>query len=127
MSTEKAMAGAYAVNVTIGNEGMPGAPIVELALVVVPSQNKVTGRVHANQATEHGDYTGTVEGTIYSTGLGKFTKTIAVKGSITPASGIMPIEIPFDANMAVDDAWNGVGGFNYLQVHVEDVPVKSNK
>jgi hypothetical protein len=53
MSTEKAMAGAYAVNVTIGNEGMPGAPIVELALVVVPSQNKVTGRVHANQATEH--------------------------------------------------------------------------
>lgn len=119
------LAGAYLAKGTIGNVGMPGAPIVEFALVVVPSAHKVSGSVSVRQATENGNYTGHVTGTIYSTGYGNVTQVVALQGNITPASGLMPIEIPFEAHMAIDGSWNGTGGFSYLTVHVENVPVKS--
>lgn len=123
MSNQSNINGAYAVTVTVGNVGIPGAPVAEIALVVVPSQHKVSGRVHVSQAVEGGDYTGEVQGTIYSTGLGKVTQIVGLKGVITPASGEMPIEVPFEANLAIDNAWSGTGGFHYLNVHVHDVPV----
>lgn len=117
------MAGAYLAKGTIGNVGMPGAPIVEFSLVVVPSTHQVSGSVYVHQAIENGNYTGNVTGTIYATGLGNVTQVVALHGSITPASGIMPIEIPFEAHMAIDNSWHGTGGFSYLNVHVEHVPV----
>ena len=122
MSNQNTMAGAYLAKPVIGNVGMPGAPIASFALVVVPSQHKVSGSVHVTQAVEGGDYTGTVKGTIYSTGFGEYTQ-FALKGTITPSSGTMPIEIPFEAHMALDGSWKGTGGFSYLNVHVEGVPV----
>ncbi len=124
MANNEALAGAYLAKGTIGNVGMPGAPIVEFSLVVVPSTHTVSGTVYISQAIENGNYTGQVTGTIYATGLGSVTQVVAIHGAVTPASGIMPIEIPFEAHMAIDNSWNGTGGFSYGATHVENVPVK---
>jgi len=40
-----------------------------------------------------------------------------------PAIGLFPIE----ANIEINSAWEGEGGFSYLNVHVEKVPVKPIK
>lgn len=125
-SENSGLVGAYLAKGTIGNVGMPGAPVVEFALVVVPSTHQVSGSVHVTQAVEGGNYIGSVTGTIYATGYGSVTQVVAIHGNITPASGIMPIEIPFEAHMGIDNSWNGTGGFSYLSVHVENVPVKSS-
>ena len=119
------MAGAYLAKGTIGNVGLPGAPIVHFSLVVVPSQHKVSGTVHITQAVQGGNYNGQVSGTIYATGLGKTTQVVCLRGSVYPSEPA-PIEIPFDCHMSIDNTWNGIGGFNYANVHVENVPVTSN-
>lgn len=116
------LAGAYLAKGTIGRVGTPGAPIVHFSLVVVPSAHKVTGTVHITQAVKGGNYTGTVTGAIYATGLGKVTQVVGIHGYIHP-DGPMPIEIPFEAHMAIDGSWTGTGGFQYANVHVENVPV----
>lgn len=127
MSTNNdALAGAYLAKGTIGNVGTPGAPVVHFSLVVVPSQHKVSGSVQVTQATKNGNYSGQVTGLIYATGLGKVTQVVSLKGSVHP-DGPTPLEIPFDAHMAIDGSWNGTGGFNYANVHVENVPVKATK
>lgn len=122
MSDSNTMAGAYLAKGTIGNLGTPGAPIVEFSLVVVPSTHKVSGEVHVTQAVEGGSYSGRVEGTIYSTGLGNVTQIVALKGQISSDGPVIGL-FPFEAHMAMDGSWKGTGGFNYLNVHVEDVPV----
>ncbi|MET0393983.1 MAG: DUF1842 domain-containing protein [Chitinophagaceae bacterium] len=121
------LSGAYLVNGTIGNAGMPGAPVVSFSLVVVPSQHKVSGTVYASQAVENGNYSGQVTGVIYSTGLGNVTQVVSLQGFVHPDNSPMPLEIPFNAHMAIDNSWNGTGGFNYANVHVENVPVAHSK
>jgi len=125
MSDKNPMVGAYLANGIIGNM-MPGAPIVHFSLVVVPSQHKVSGEVHVTQAVKGGSYSGTVSGTIYNTGLGKFTKVVALTGQIHSDEPIIGL-IPFDAHMAINDSWEGIGGFHYLNVHVENAPVALEK
>ncbi len=124
MSTQSNLEGAYLAQGTIGNAGMPGAPIVHFSFVVVPSQHKVTGSVHVTQAIQNGNYSGQVTGTIYATGFGSVTQVVAVKGMIH-SDGDMPIEIPFEAHLAIDGSWNGTGGFAYANTHIENVPVAS--
>lgn len=124
MSTQSNLAGAYLAQGTIGNVGMPGAPIVHFSFVVVPSQHKVSGAVQITQATENGNYSGQVTGTLYATGLGNVTQIVAVKGTIH-SEGVTPIEIPFEAHLAIDGSWNGTGGFSYANTLVESVPVTS--
>ncbi len=118
------MAGAYLAKGTIGNVGMPGAPVVHFSLIVVPSQRNVSGSVHITQAIQDGNYSGNVSGKIYATGLGEYTKVVGIKGLVNSDAPV-PTGIEFEAHMAIDESWNGKGGFNYGNVHVEDVPVKS--
>lgn len=126
MSTENALAGAYLVNVTVGDVGSLGAAIVNLSLVVVPSQNKVTGQVHAVQGVENGNFTGEVSGTIYETVFGPdVTQSVNLRGSMYPTnSPHATIEIPIEISLTVNQDWSGKGGFNYLNVHVANVPVQ---
>lgn len=114
--------GAYLVKGTIGNEEMPGAPIVHFALVVVPSKHKVTGSVQITQATASGNYSGNVTGLIHATGFGDVTQIVSLTGSIHP-DGPEILELPFAANMAINGAWVGKGGFGYGNVHVQNAPV----
>jgi hypothetical protein len=126
MSAQSNLEGAYLAQGTIGNVGMPGASVVHFSFVVVPSQHKVTGSVQVTQATQNGNYSGQVTGTLYATGYGNVTQVVAVTGTVH-SDGDMPIEIPFEAHLAIDGSWNGTGGFAYANTHVENVPVVSKK
>ena len=114
--------GAYLAKGTIGNVGTPGAPIVLFSLVVVPEKHHVSGTVEIRQAAPNGNYSGQVQGTIYSTGLPPYTQLVSLRGLIHPDNDSIA-EINFEASMATDAGWKGIGGFNYANVHVEDVPV----
>lgn len=117
------LAGTYFVKGTVGNVGTPGAPVVSFALTVTPSTHKVSGSVYVTQATQNGNYSGAVNGTIYSSGFGEFTQLVALTGNIHQ-DGPIPLEIAIDLNLAINQAWVGFGGFHYANVHVEHAPVK---
>ncbi|HNW51964.1 MAG TPA: DUF1842 domain-containing protein [Prolixibacteraceae bacterium] len=121
------IADIYPAKGTIGNVGMPGAPIVHFDLIVVPSQHKVTGYVHITQAVLHGNYSGEVTGSIYATGIPPFTKIVGFSGMVHCDDDNSLVLLPFQASMAINNAWEGKGGFSYGNVHVEDVPVKPIK
>lgn len=125
------LAGAYLAQGTIGNVGMPGAPIVYFSLVVVPSHNTVSGTVAVTQAIagNNGNFTVQVTGKILAAGLGSVTQIVSMSGQYVhsvPPPAIGSFLANFDAHMAIDGAWNGVGGFSYFNNSVENVPVKSN-
>lgn len=122
--------GAYLANGTIGNVGKPGAPIAKFSLVVVPSQNSVSGTVVITQAIAGPDshIVIQVKGKIYATGLDKFTKVVGLYGKYVhsvPPPGIGAFIADFDAQLAIDNKWNGIGGFSYYQHNIEKVPVAS--
>lgn len=117
------IANAYLVKGTIGDTTKLGAPIVQFALVVTPNNQEVSGGIHIHDGTQTGSYTGKVTGALHAAGLGNYTQVVALNGSIHP-DGPMPLVLPFQAHMALDTAWNGIGGFHYAGVHVDDVPVR---
>lgn len=126
------LAGAYLAKGTIGNVGTPGAPIATFSLVVVPSQNSVSGTVVITQAVNGPDshIVVPVKGRIYATGFGNFTKVVSLQGEYVqsfppPAIGAFLAE--FDAHLAIDNEWNGTGGFSYWRHSIENVPVKAAK
>lgn len=124
--------GAYNAKGTIGNVGMPGAPVANFNLVVVPSQHSVSGTVVITQAIPGPDSNIVVHvtGKIYSTGLGNITQVVSLNGEYmqcVPPPAIGCFLAQFNANMAIDASWNGTGGFSYLQHDIEKVPVKAIK
>lgn len=126
------LAGAYLAKGTIGNVGTPGAPIATFSLVVVPSQHTVTGTVVITQAINGPDnhIVISVKGKIYATGFGKFTKVVSLQGQYVqsvPPPAIGSFLADFDAHFAIDNAWNGTGGFSYYKNQIENVPVASVK
>lgn len=123
--------GAYLAQGTIGNVGMPGAPIAHFSLVVVPSQNSVSGTVVITQAIQgsNSNITVNVTGKIYAAGLGQYTQLVSMSGQYVqtvPPPAIGAFLADFNAHMAIDNSWNGVGGFSYWQHDIENVPVKSS-
>lgn len=123
--------GAYLAQGTIGNIGMPGAPIAHFNLVVIPSQNSVSGTVVITQAIQGSDsnITVNVTGKIYAAGLGQYTQLVSMSGQYVqtvPPPAIGAFLADFNAHMAIDNSWNGVGGFSYWQHDIENVPVKSS-
>lgn len=122
------LAGAYLAKGTIGNVGTPGAPVATFSLVVVPSQHTVSGTVVITQAVNGPDshIVVQVKGRIYSTGLGNYTQVVSLQGQyvqsfLPPAIGSFLAD--FNAHLAIDNAWNGKGGFSYYGHQVENVPV----
>jgi hypothetical protein len=126
------LAGAYLVNGTCGNVGMAGAPIMHFSLVVVPSANSVSGTVEITQALAPPNgsiVVRNVTGVIRATGFGTTTHVVALEGSyyqsLTPPA-IGSILEKFSAHMAIDNSWNGTGGFSYGNNNVENVPVNKS-
>jgi len=124
------LAGAYLVNGTMGNVGMPGAPIMHFSLVVVPSANTVSGTVEITQAISSGEIIiKNVKGSIRATGLGNVTKVVSLEGqyvqSVAPPA-IGSYLADFSAHMAINDNWEGKGGFSYGNNDVENVPVNKS-
>ncbi len=128
----KSIAEAYLTKGTIGNIGMPGAPVAHFSLVVVPSTNSVSGTVEITQAIagpESNVVVSNVKGQIRATGYGKVTKVVSLEGEYlvsVPPPAIGSYLSKFTAHMAIDNNWNGQGGFSYGNNDVEDVPVKSD-
>ena len=129
---ENLLEGAYLAEGTIGNVGMSGAPIATFSLVVVPSQHTVSGTVVITQAVNGPDshIVVSVKGKIYATGFGQFTQVVSLHGqyvqSFTPPA-IGSFLADFDAHFAIDNAWNGTGGFSYFNHQIENVPVATAK
>lgn len=124
------LAGAYLAKGTIGNVGTPGAPIASFSLVVVPSQNSVTGTVVVTQAISGPDshIVVQVKGKIFASGLGQYTKLVSLQGQYVhsvPPPAIGSFLADFDAHLAIDNEWNGIGGFSYYQHNIENAPVKA--
>ena len=124
------LAGAYLAKGTIGNVGMPGAPVAAFSLVIVPSQNSVSGTVVITQAIQGSDshIVVPVKGKIFATGFGNITKVVSLQGQYVhsvPPPAIGSFLADFDAHLAIDNEWNGTGGFSYFGHNVENVPVKA--
>lgn len=123
--------GTYLVNGHAGNEQMAGAPQLQFSLLVVAATGKVSGHAMITQAVAppNGEKTiNNVTGQIHAAGFGKVTKLVVLEGTYfqtlqPPAIGIS--EVPFSAHFAIDDEWNGMGGFECGAIRTENVPVKN--
>ncbi|MDR3679368.1 MAG: DUF1842 domain-containing protein [Flavipsychrobacter sp.] len=121
--------GTYQVCGTLGN-AKPGAPIMHFNLLVTPSTHSVTGVVHITQAIAppNGDISIQVTGKIFGAGITPVTQLVSLQG--TYGQGYPPsmviVQEHFTAHMAINNAWEGNGGFEYGNGvhHIENVPVK---
>lgn len=124
VQSTSALIGAYHVEGTLGNVGLPGAPIMHFNLVVVPSKNSVSGSVEITQSIAPPNgliFIKNVKGQIHSTGFGKVTQIVALEGDYT--IGASEALIPFRAYMNLENNWTGSGSFTYGSHTVENVPV----
>jgi hypothetical protein len=132
MSTIKepktAVLSSYLTKGTIGNVGVPGAPIVHFSLVVSTVFNTVSGMIEIIQATDSKPIQVLVKGSLRYTGYGSVTKIVNLSGkytvSVTPPA-IGTYLQNFTAYLDIDNNWNGQGGFSMGDNHIDNVPVKS--
>jgi hypothetical protein len=123
--------GTYLVNGLAGNENVAGAPMLHFSLVVVSGSGKVSGHAMITQAVappNNEKMINNVTGQVHPTGLGPVTKIVALKGTyldFLPPPAIGVVEVPFEAHFAIDDAWNGKGGFRCGLTHADNVPIKT--
>lgn len=123
------LVGAYLARGTVGNVGMPGAPLMHYSLVVVPSTNTVAGSVEITQAIAPPGSSiviPQVKGMIRKTGFGGVSQIVALEGEYlqsVPPPAIGTWQERFSAHMGIDDSWKGRGGFSYGGRNVENVPV----
>ena len=132
MTTNVGQVGTYLVNGTAGKVGTPGAKILHFTLVVNAVSGKVTGQAKQTQAVQGPASEISIQitaGHVRATGLGKFTKVVWLSGNgieSVPPPAIGTWLVPFEASFAIDDSWNGVGGWTLGGSSVDDVPVKSD-
>jgi hypothetical protein len=127
------LAALYRACGTIGNLGTPSAPIAHYALLVNPTHRSVTGVVHITQAIQgpDSDISINVTGTIHELVFGaQVTHVVLLSGNYMqpcPPPETCILSLKFAAHMAIDEAWNGVGGFSYgRNERIDNVPVKSS-
>lgn len=128
------LTGAYLVHGTVGNTGMPGAPVMHFSLVVVPSANTVSGTVEITQAIPPPNsqiVIRNVTGSIHELVFGPdVTYAVALEGvyyyTLQPPA-IGTIQEKFEAHLVVDRQWNGRGSFVYGNRRIDNVPVKNIK
>lgn len=133
MSTaENPLASLYRACGTLGNVGMPGAPVVYFALLVHPSGGQVTGMVHIKQAIEgpNSDITvqnvqGSIKELVWNNQTLKVVSLTGMYYQQSPPPAIVVYQEKFAAHMVLGQDWNGQGGFTYGQHQVDNVPVKS--
>jgi hypothetical protein len=129
MTTEVGKVGLYLVNGTAGHAGMPGAPILHFSLLVNAVTGVVTGHARQTQAVDgpRSDISiGVTQGEVWPIGFGQYTKVVVLRGEgvvSVPPPGIGTYGLPFSAVFAVDDQWDGQGGWS-LGGQINDVPVR---
>ena len=124
----KALIGAYNVKGTLGNLDLLGAPIMHFNLVVVPSENTVSGSVEIIQAIAppYGHISiQNLKGQIRATGFGGVEQIVALEGNYT--IGASEVLYSFNASMNLKMNWEGSGSFTYGEQTIENVPVHIEK
>ena len=131
--TPSKQVGLYRLCLQAGT-GQPGAKTLHLELLVNAVTGTVTGEGNQTQAvTPPGGNIpiNNITGIIHGAGFGTVTKLIALSGEAYisfPPPAIGSYLAPFRANFAVDNNWNGKGGWVIKPADQnEDVPVKSVK
>lgn len=120
--------GLYQLDLVAGNEGVPGAPILKLSLLVNASTGEVSGQGRIDQAVESGSVPiSNIKGQLRSTGYGEYTKVLALQGEgfvSFPPPAIGSYLAPFTAHFSLKSDWNGTGGWELKGSQpVEGVPV----
>lgn len=112
--------GLYQVKllVQMGAEPIVGAPTLELALLVNAVTNQLNGTAHITQALPppYGSIEFPVLGVLHHTGFGHDTRLISLHGSYVvtvPPPAIGSYLAYFNAALAVDAEWKGVGSYTY--------------
>lgn len=121
---KRALIGAYNATGTLGNVGMPGAPIMHFNLVVVPNRNSVSGSVEIIQAIAPPNgqlFIQNVKGQIRATGFGSVDQIVTLEGNYT--IGASEVLYSFKASMNLNMNWEGKGTFTYGTQTIENVPV----
>jgi hypothetical protein len=123
--------GLYLVNGIAGKENTPGAPLLHFSLLVNAVTGAITGQAVQTQAVAPpGDkiVVSNITGTLRYAGLGPFTKLVHLEGHAVisfPPPAIGSYLAPFDAHFAINNEWNGVGGWTLGNTDVNDVPVRA--
>jgi hypothetical protein len=131
-TTEVGKVGLYLVNATAGT-GNPGAPTLHLSLLVNAVTGAVTGQGLQTQAVQppgNNIPINDITGEVRYTGLGKFTKIVALRGNgyvTLPPPAIGTFLEPFTAHFAIDNAWTGTGGWTMGSEVVKDAPIHANQ
>lgn len=122
-------ANSYLIKGRIGNPDQADGTVVSYALVVIPSQQKVTGQVALSQGKQQLSYSGLVQGSIQSTGFNAVTQIVALKGELQAVQGLFQqsASIPFAAHLALNQEWQGTGGFQFGNLSVEHLPVSHDE
>ncbi|SED08678.1 protein of unknown function [Tenacibaculum sp. MAR_2009_124] len=102
------------------------ATIVNFSLLVHPDDHTVSGTVRISDGTDKKTYVGKVSGTVYAAGVGEIVRVLHITGNIPADIKDAPLQLSFEANMALKADWNGEGGFSFLGKHEEGVPVKAD-
>jgi hypothetical protein len=117
---------------TSGNLGVPGAPVLNLALMYDGQSGAVNGEALVTQAIAPPDGSilmRSVSGQVYGLGLGVggTTRVMTLRGEYVyslPPPAIGSVTEKFEANFAMDQGWSGHGSFTYGGKTVTNVPVK---
>jgi len=125
----EAKTGLYLVNAVAGKVGTPGAPLLHLHLMVNAVTGTVTGHADETQVTApplHDIPITITGGHVRHVTLGRYTKLVVLigHGTVTlkpPAIGT--VLVPFHAEFAVDNKWDGIGGWTLGSTHINDVPI----
>jgi len=121
--------GLYEVCVEVGN-GMAGAPVLHLDLLVSAPNGTVTGHGNITQAVTPpgGNYpVVNLRGIIHHTGFGTDHLLVALTGEYLynlPPPAIGTVQHPFAAALNVGKDWNGSGGFTFGGHWISNCKVK---
>jgi hypothetical protein len=123
--------GLYLATFVVGNQGVPGAPLLQVQALVDAPTGKISGHARITQAIAPpagniaiSDLTGQIR----SLGFGKGMRVVTLTGSypyVLPPPAIGTVTEPFSATLVLgQDSWAGQGSFSYGGHEVGDVPVR---
>jgi hypothetical protein len=115
-----------AINGVLGNTDKPNSPNVRFNLTTNSQSPSVYGSVQIiSENPETGILRGNVSGT--STKMGP-NQMLHLNGLIPANDPLNPnLKLPFQAIMVLEAGDKGIGGFNFADMHQEQLPVQYRK
>lgn len=113
-----------------GNIDLPGAPVLNLALLYNPAAGALTGEAQVSQSVAPPYNLVTVRpvsGDVHGLGIGGATRVFSLSGEYVvsvPPPAIGSYLAKFTATFTTDNNWTGHGSFDYGTHKVTNVPIK---